>query len=233
MCAASAGGARILIVTAIPEERAAFAGLRLPPGVVVASSGDGPRRAARVTAALCERYRPQLLLGAGVAGALTADLAPGDFVVGHRILDGVGETPWPNGVLVVAAAAKPGARQGTLVTVDRPLVSASEKAEWAGRAGPPPAAVDMESAGWARAAAAKEIPFLVIRCVSDTAEEELPGYLSRCMDSEGGIRRSAVALAALAHPGSISTLLRMRRRVADCAERLAEFAVHFASEVAR
>jgi hypothetical protein len=89
----------------------------------------------------------------------------------------------------------------------------------------------MESAAWARAAAAHDIPFLIIRAVSDTSAEELPGYLAECMDRDGGIRRSAVALRALAHPGSIPTLLRMRRRVADCSQRLAAFVEHFAGEV--
>jgi nucleoside phosphorylase len=227
MCAARREGpatpARVLIVTALPEELAAFAGRRLPPGVEAASTGDGPRRAARATDALCSRYRPSLLVGAGVAGALTPDLAVGDLVVAHRIIDREGETPWPHAVLVVAVAARPGARQGT-------LLSAAEKAEWAARVGPPPAAVDMESAAWARAASAHDVPFVIIRIVSDTAGEELPGYLSRCMDDEGGIRRSAVAFAAIAHPGSIPALYRMRRRVAECAARLADFVVHFVAE---
>ena len=222
--------ARVLIVTALREELAAFAGRRLPPGVLVESAGDGPRRAARAAADLCSRYRPSLLIGAGVAGALTPDLGVFDLVVAHRVIDREGETPWPNAVLVVAAAAKPGARQGTLVSVDRPLVAAAEKAAWAARVGTPPAAVDMESAAWARVASAHGIPFLIIRIVSDTADEELPGYLSDCMDAEGGIRRSAVALRALAHPGSIPALWRMRKRVADCASRLADFVAHFAAE---
>jgi adenosylhomocysteine nucleosidase len=233
MCADNGvlGNARILILTAIREELAAFDTRRLPPGVVAAATGDGPRRAARFAAALCARYRPSLLIGAGVAGGLTADLGVGDLVVAHRVLDEDGETPGPNGVLVVAAAAKPGAHQGTLLTLDRPLVSAAEKAQWAARVGPPPAAVDMESAAWARAAAAHGVPFLIVRIVSDTAEEELPGYLSRCMDSEGGIRRSAVALAALLHPRSIPQLRRMRSTVVDCTSRLADFVLHVAAEV--
>ncbi|MEP6994769.1 MAG: hypothetical protein ABI968_09635 [Acidobacteriota bacterium] len=219
-------------MTALREELAAFAGRSLPSGTVVAATGDGLRRAARVTDALCARYRPSLLIGAGVAGALTADLSVDDIVVAHRILDRDGETPWPQGVLVVSAAAKPGARQGTLRSVDRPVVSVAEKASLALEAGPPPAAVDMESAAWARVAAARGIPFLIIRIVSDTAEEALPGYLSECMDSEGGIRRSAVALQALADPGTIPTLWRMRRRVAECSARLAAFVTAFAAEVA-
>jgi hypothetical protein len=43
------------------------------------------------------------------------------------------------------------------------------------------------------------------------------------MDSEGGIRRSAVAFAALFHPRSIPALRRMRSAVLDGAERLACF----------
>jgi adenosylhomocysteine nucleosidase len=224
---------RILIVTAIREELAAFAGKKMPPGVVAAATGDGPLRAARSVAALCARHRPALLLGAGVAGGLTPDLGTGDLVVGHRILDARGETPPPHGVLVVAAAAKPGAQQGTLLSLDRVLVSSAEKEEWAARVGPPPAAVDMESAAWARAAAAAGVPFLVVRIISDTAEEELPGYLSRCMDSQGGIRRSAVAMEALLHPRTIPHLRRMRSVVRDCADRLAEFVLHVAGEVVR
>ncbi len=217
-------GVRVLIVTALPEEQEAFADQRLPPDVVVASTGDGALRAARGVAALCARYRPSLLIGAGVAGGLTADLGTGDLVVAHRVLDAQGEvTPGPDAARVVYAAAKPGVRQGTLLSVEKPLVTAAEKASAAASAGPPPAAVDMESAAWARAAAAQALPYLLVRIVTDTAEEELPGYLSRCMDSEGGIRRSSVAFGALVHPRSISTLRRMRRTVLDCADRLAAF----------
>jgi adenosylhomocysteine nucleosidase len=234
MCAADAGGcggARILVVTAIREELAAFADKRLPPGVVVASTGEGPRNAARATAALCARHRPALLLGAGVAGALTADLGVGDLLVAHRILDECGEVaPGPDARRVVHAAAKPGARQGTLLTVESPFVTAVEKAAAAARIGVPPAAVDMESSAWARAAAALAIPYVVVRIISDGAEEELPGYLSRCMDSQGAIRRSAVAFQAILHPRSIPQLRRMRSVIRDCADRLASFVAVLAAE---
>lgn len=223
--------ARIVVVTAIPEERSAFAPLGLPRDVVVATAGDGPAKAARAAAALCARLRPSLLIGAGVAGGLTADLSAGDLVVAHRVLDRGGEvTPWPDAVRVVRAAAKPGARQGTLLSVDRPLVTAAEKESAAARAGPPPAAVDMESAAWARAAAAHAVPYLIVRIVTDTAEEELPGYLPGCMGPDGGIRRSSVALAALLHPASIPVLRRMRRVVMDCTDRLAAFVASLIAE---
>ncbi len=214
-------------MTAIPEELAAFARRRLPGDVVVALTGEGPRNAARAAAALCARHRPALLVGAGVAGALSPDLAVGDILVARRVLDSAGASPPPDEQLVARAAAMPGARSGTLLSVDRPLVSAAEKAAWAEKLGEAPAAVDMESAAWARAAAAHGVAYLVVRAVSDDALEELPRFLSRCLDEDGGIRRSAVALRALAQPSTIPTLLQMRRRVRDCADRLAAFVEHF------
>jgi adenosylhomocysteine nucleosidase len=223
--------ARVLIVTAIAEEVAAFSRRRLPEDVVLALTGEGPRKAARAVAALCARHRPALLVGAGVAGALSSDLVVGDILVARRVLDSTGTAPPPDENLLARASAMLGARSGTLVSVDRPLVTAAEKAEWASKVGEPPAAVDMESAAWARAAAGHGVAYLVIRAISDDAFEELPGYLSRCMDEDGGIRRSAVAMRALTQPSTIPTLLQMRRRVKDGAERLAAFVEHLVAGV--
>ena len=59
----------------------------------------------------------------------------------------------------------------------------------------------MESAGWARVASARDIPYVVVRAVTDTADEDLPAYLSRCYDPEGGIRRGRVLLARARETG--------------------------------
>jgi adenosylhomocysteine nucleosidase len=88
----------------------------------------------------------------------------------------------------------------------------------------------MESAAWAREAARRGIPYLVLRAISDAAADELPGYLSDCMDAQGSIRRSSVVGRALAHPSSIPVLLRMRRAVLDGSRRLAALLEHFLAE---
>ncbi len=214
----AAEGPPVLVLTAIPEERSAIAA-RLSDRAAVVATGDGPRNAAREAARAIARFRPALLVGAGVAGALTPGLAAGDILASARILDESGETPPPSRRLLEAALEGTHIRAGTLLTLARPAVSAAEKAALAESTGAP-AVCDMESAAWARAAAAAGVPFLVLRAVSDTAEEDLPRYLARCMNAEGGIRRAAVALQALLHPATIPDLVRMRRRVADCAERL-------------
>ena len=218
--------ARVVILTAMAEERAAFWRRRFDRDVVIAATGEGPRNAARAAHLLCEGYRPELVVGAGVAGALSEDLGVGDIFVARRILDSSGDAPPPDPQLLARASAMPGTRTGTLVSVERPLVTASEKAA-RGANLDAPAAVDMESAAWARTAAEHGIPYVVIRAISDDARDELPGYLSRCMDRKGGIRRWQVALHAIVAPSTIQVLRRMQHRIQDSTDRLAAFVEHF------
>ncbi len=217
----AAENAPALVLTAIPEERAAIARRFSGGGAVVVATGDGPRRAERGAADAIARHRPKAVFGAGVAGALTPGLAVGDILVSARVLDGAGEAPPPSRRLLEAVLATAGARAGTLLTLERPAVAAGEKAGLAASTGAP-AACDMESAAWARAAAAAGVPYVVLRAVSDASDEDLPRYLARCMNAGGGISRAAVTLQALLHPATIPDLLRMRRRVAMCGERLGE-----------
>jgi hypothetical protein len=88
----------------------------------------------------------------------------------------------------------------------------------------------MESAAWAREAAARGVPYAILRVVSDGADEELPGYIAHCIDSEGGIHRGKVAFAALARPASIPVLWSMRGRVREASSRLAAFVEHYVGQ---
>lgn len=226
----------VAIVTALPEELAPI--LRRARGVsaangrwrrgrlggadaVFGSTGDGPASGFAGAAALCDAVSPRLLLGAGVAGALSRDLAALELVVGRQIREGAGEAPRPDPRMVERAVSSSAARPATLVTVDRPVTGSAEKRSLAASLGiQGSAAVDMESAAWARAASERGIPFLIARAVSDTAEEELPDYLARCVGGDGRLRRAAVVRSALAHPSTITALARMRGRLRAGAERL-------------
>jgi adenosylhomocysteine nucleosidase len=200
--------------------------------VVIGLTGDGPRNAERGAAALCEAVRPRALVGAGVAAGLSPLLVAGSLVASRRIFGESGEAPKPDQVLLAHAVAA-GAAAATLVTVSRPVVAASAKAVLARSAVVgEPAAVDMESAGWSRAAAARGIPFLAVRAISDRFDEELPDYLRECVGEDGGIRRAAVVRHALFRPATIPALWRMRRRVEAAGVVLAEFlSVLLAAEI--
>jgi adenosylhomocysteine nucleosidase len=144
-------------------------------------------------------------------------------VASLRVRFEVGDDANPDpGLLERALAA--GARPATLITVHRPAVSTAAKAALA-RAGAADETmvVDMESAAWAREAAARGIPYVVVRAVSDTADEALPAFLDAAVGSDGSIRRGEVARRALVEPASWGTLLRMRRRLHDCSKSLGLF----------
>jgi adenosylhomocysteine nucleosidase len=198
--------------------------------VALCLTGDGAGNAGRAASALCETVRPAALLGAGVAGALSPDLAIGDLLVSRRIRDSQGDAAPPDARLLAQALESTRARAGTFLTVARPVVLASLKLALRESLNDPgPAAADMESSAWARAAASRGIPYLVVRAVSDGAGEDLPEYLGSCVGSDGGIRRSSVVLRALAQPATIPALLRMRVRIRACAEGLAGFLEDFLS----
>lgn len=212
------------IVTALPEELQAIGALARD-GLAVAASGDGPQNAERGAGSLCDAVRPSVLIGAGVAGGLTPRLFAGSLVASRRIVDEAGEAPRPDEALLARAVAA-GAAAATFVTVSRPVVAASAKAGLAQKFATDdrdPAAVDMESAAWSRAAAARGIPFLAVRAISDRFDEDLPSYLADCVGADGGVRRGAVVRRALVHPASIPALWRMRRRVEAAVAVLAEF----------
>jgi len=219
-------GRPVAIVTALPEELQAIGALARD-GLAVAASGAGPRNAERGAGALCDAIRPAALIGAGVAGGLSPRLFAGSLVASRRIVGDSGDAPRPDEALLARAVAA-GAAAATLVTVSRPVVAAAAKAELARSIGADasdrdPGAVDMESAGWSRAAAARGIPFLAVRAISDRFDEDLPDYLAACVGEDGGIRRGAVVRRALAHPSTIPALFRMRRRVEAAVAVLAEF----------
>ena len=240
-------GAPIAVVTALKEEfeavlsrardarfRGAFVEAHIGTAeVALCLTGDGAGNAGRAADMLCETVRPTALLGAGIAGALSPGLAIGDVLVSRRIRDSQGDAPPPDGRLLAQALENTRVSAGTFLTVARPVVLASlKKALLQSLDDGGPAAADMESSAWARAAASRGVPYLIARAISDRADEDLPEYLGRCVGSDGAIRRSSVVLRALAQPSTIPALLRMRGRVLACAEGLAGFLEEFLSGAA-
>ena len=233
-----------LILSALPEEfeglsRSVEAEARRPgeadgsslrgrmagASVRLASTGDGAIRATRGALSCLEDGPASFLIGAGVAGALSPALRAGEIVVATRVADVSGDAPAPEPEWVARAVAL-GAKRAAFVTVAEPLCSPARKREVAallgtGDAGD--AAVDMESAAWARAAASRGVPYVILRAISDTFEEELPGFLASCVAPDGSVDRSAVAWKLLYHPAAIPSLLALRHRITESSAGLGRF----------
>ncbi len=245
MAGADAGGGRIGVIAALDEELEALAG-RLESGsrdrrggllircgrlggrpLSLAATGDGSEAAAAGLAELLAARDLVALLAVGVAGGLSPALGVGEVVVAERVFEGADPATerrapaWPGRGASLAGRA----RAGAAVSVPAILCTAAEKAELWRRLGAPEAAVvDLESAAWARLAAARGLPWMVLRAVSDSAAEDLPLDFNRFRDERGRLRRRAVSLHAATRPRLIPALAGLRDRLHDCARRLADVA---------
>ena len=157
--------------------------------IVAAITGVGARSAALATQLLLNEYAVAGVLCAGLAGALSEELEPGDIVVAQDTLavpcpnaSDATLTPYasdPEWHKLALSLGDPDQRtwSGRVVTSERVITSAAEKRR-VGRSYDA-LAVDMESAGVARVAHERRTPFLAVRAISDNARDDLPDVVAR------------------------------------------------------
>jgi len=155
--------------------------------VYLLKTGMGPRAAADAARALLADVTVDAVVSTGYAGAL-GSAGIGEVILGTDVSAWTKDmSDWTQGpdraifrvapdLLAMARdAAKEAAlawSEGSVDTVDRVLWRADEKRALADASGA--IAVDMESAAIARVALDKQAPFLLVRAVSDRADETLP-----------------------------------------------------------
>lgn len=167
--------------------------------VVIAAAGVGKVRAAATATLLVERFGCRALVLSGVAGGLAADADIGDIVVAERVIDvdygrltPAGrivyqpgqlpipeEKPEPGYVLPEPlvtrvrerlAQLEPEVRLGTILTTDAYLASSADRDQLAGEWGG--LAIEMEGSALCGVAERFEVPWLVVRALSDRAGED-------------------------------------------------------------
>ena len=194
-----------------------------PRPIVVAVHGEGITTAAIMSERAIATFQPDAVFFVGIAGGLQCDLWPGDVVVATRVYSFQGGKEYPDGFHIRPRAwdaphrleqrARQVARSGAWARLLPVATEAPPKVHFrpivAGdvvfgyRSGPQrqlvsryyddSAAVDMEGAGVARAAHLNEAPTLIIRGLSDLADED-----KGMMDSLGWQRTAAAHAAAFA-----------------------------------
>lgn len=161
--------------------------------IVLTLSGIGKVNAAAATATAILKFSPDCVINTGSAGGLGQGLKVGDVVIGsetaHHDVDvtafgyAIGQVPQlppafaSDHALVTAAdraaAAFPNAsvRRGLIVSGDQ-FVHSSEAVAAIRKNFPDVQAVEMEAAAIAQTCAQFGLPFVVIRAVSDVADEK-------------------------------------------------------------
>jgi adenosylhomocysteine nucleosidase len=192
---------------------------RAPDVATLVGAGRADRLAADLEIAIANGA-PRLL-SFGVAGALAPRMRPGDLVIAESVRDGARrltcDPVWRAAIsdrlrgLVDNGDFEPGTeaaiRRADIVTVDAPVADPAAKAALFAATGG--AAVDMEAAIIARAAARRGLPFAVLRAIADPAHRPLPPAALVAMRADSGVDVAAILGALLREPNQLPALIRL------------------------
>lgn len=193
----------VLAVTGLKREAEIVGG----PGVVAVAGGGDTVSLQQKLDALHGDIKG--VISVGLAGGLSPLVKVGEVVIADRVIQG--REIWRcSDIWRVALAAKLAhAHQGSVAGSDTILENAGAKAALYESTGA--LAVDMESAIAARFAAKRNLPFAVLRVISDDAAHVLPPAALVAMKPNGGIAIGRVLGSLLRHPLQVAALIRTAR----------------------
>jgi len=192
-------------------------------GIGMKRAREGARRA------LDAMPQTELIIGTGVAGALSAGLKPGDLIMADRILaiESEGETARATGAIAGGHLQELGRSltiagiryaTGAILTSHRVLATGAEKRRAKEITGA--IAVDMETAALAAEAAARGIPFAVVRAVLDELDDEVAGIGK--VDEHGRLNPLATVAYLVRNPRVALKIPRMMRNLSIAAKSIAD-----------
>ena len=205
----------MVVTFAVPDESRAFvaASERGPVVVVHTGMGDSPGGRRRLDDVLGEDDLPRLVISAGYAGALRADIRVGDLVLGENFSDA--------GLLAAARTLLADEPLHVGGTVTQAVVAETAGAKAALHAATGALAVDMETAWIAEACAHAGVPLLALRVVSDAAGQSFPVPNAVLFDAvRQKPRYVALPLWLLAHPWQIGPFVGFVRGLGPARTRL-------------
>jgi adenosylhomocysteine nucleosidase len=186
----------------------------------------GFENAQRRVRSLLKERNVGAVVSIGFAGGLSPSLRVGDLAVGREVR-GIAQIPLSAEVKWAAESLRAKGLAvyfGTIMSVDEIIGKAAAKRSLADLL---PAdeigCLDMESSAIAQVCAERRVPFLSIRCISDTVDEDLPIDFNQCRNPDWSLSFWRILRAVLLHPRAIKGVWELRRRSRLCAENLALF----------
>ena len=176
--------------------------------VAMVANGPGPQLAGDAVDAV---GKMEALISIGFCGGLVDSLQACDIFVATEV---VGVAP------AIAPSSSRAFKTGKLLSLDRVVSTAAEKAELAKSAD----AVEMEAAAVAEMADARSLPFYAVRVVTDTWEESFPLDFNRMRSANGRFSRTRILAAALRRPATVfPELIKLNRITKRAAQALGDF----------
>lgn len=189
------------ILVGMQSERDALGPIQNDPRIAFGISGARPDQAEREAARLAG-LGCRVLVSLGVAGGLDPTLVPGRLLIGSEVVEEDGT------ITTLVPPDLPGGRRARLLGLDRPAMTAEEKA--ALFAVTRAAAVDMETHRVARVARMAGLEAVAIRAVGDPATRALPRLAADALGPDGRPRIGRVIAGLLGEPWALPRLLRLR-----------------------
>ena len=174
---------------------------RLVPANFLVEIGGGYPAGAALAAGRLIAKNVAGLISFGLCGGLNPGLRPGAVLIPQSVTD-AGEIFHCDNALIAMLG---GANSQSIASSQHIAETAEEKRRLFTLGMPD--AVDLESGAVARAAAAANLPFAVLRAVTDPAERDLPPAALIALNSGGKIQLASVLASVFRQPGQIPTLL--------------------------
>jgi adenosylhomocysteine nucleosidase len=179
--------------------------------VVMVANGPGPKLAGDAVDVVKEHRKMDRLISIGFCGGLQPSLGAGDIFVATEVV-GVGPA--------LAPSSTRSFKTGKLLSIDRVVSTAAEKAELAQTAD----AVEMEAAAVATRARDWNMPFYAVRVVTDTYAETFPLEFNHMRSKDGRFSRVRILGAALRRPFAVfPELIKLNSRTKRAARALGDF----------
>lgn len=166
-----------------------------------------------------------ICISSGLAGALQETLVPGDIIAPQMVIAENRHADLPSDQLKVDPDLRRQALEGgaiasdCLFTTDQVLVKASQKRDCSSRA----QSVDMESFDIVKEAHARGARGVVLRAISDSANEDLPINFNLTLSKKHQVSVTKVILQLMKNPLALPALLRFAKQSRLAAEKLAHF----------
>jgi len=190
------GADRLLVVVGMPREAAIARGSERGPDTLVGTDRLGTILAER---AAC-------VLSFGLCGALDPALKVGDLIIGSGVAAPGGFQPCDVAWLESLKRAFPAAMLGSIPATPDIFADPAARAELRAQSGG--VAVDIESGRIAAEAIRTNVPFAILRCVSDDAYRTLPRSAVAGFADNGQIRPIRVLAELVRRPWELGALIR-------------------------
>ncbi len=227
------------------DEARTIAGVRCMIGhrgqanIFLFQSGIGHQKAYATSQAVLRDEHWDLVISSGFAGALVPCVI-GTIILGQNVMmdetasivDFIGHTSVPcdesfrDKALQVASSIDGGSQSGNILCLPRVIVKSAEKKILAGRTHA--VAIDMESGPLGHVAREQNIPFLVVRTISDLIDEDLPVDFNLFLHRDKWVKGISMIMK---RPACLMEFLHLRKQMLKASRTLTLFFQKFFSEI--